>query len=122
MCGKGIKPDDAYLARQEFQNQLSQVRTGEIDYDIDHKVIAKYVGRHTESMRQAKRQYELDGSGMWPHYVKSHAWDSIERAKFEAHESSVSIKVMCLGCNTWVTEYDAETFLCRDCHGEPKEV
>lgn len=55
--------------------------TGEIevasggDTDIHHTVIAEYVGKSPESMRQLKRKWEREGTGLWIHYVRSYKYD-----------------------------------------------
>jgi len=44
------------------------------DLDIDHKVVAKYIGKDPESMRQLKRKWESTETGMWIHYVRSYKY------------------------------------------------
>ncbi len=46
----------------------------EVETDIDHTVIAKYVGKDPESMRQLKRKWESTGIGLWIHYVRSYKY------------------------------------------------
>ena len=42
----------------------------EVETDVDPKVIAEYVGKDPESMRQLKRK----GTGLWIHYVRSYKY------------------------------------------------
>ena len=48
------------------------------DLDLDHKEIAKYVGKDPESMRQLKRKWESTATGMWIHYVRSYKYSKGE--------------------------------------------
>ncbi len=42
------------------------------DLNVCHKIIAKYIGKDVESMRQLKRRWEAQGGTMWVHYVRSY--------------------------------------------------
>ncbi len=42
------------------------------DLNVCYKVIAKYLGKDVESMRQLKRRWEAEGGTMWIHYVRSY--------------------------------------------------
>jgi len=42
------------------------------DLNVCHKVIAAYLGKDVESVRQLKRRWEAGGCTMWVHYVRSY--------------------------------------------------
>lgn len=44
------------------------------DLNVCHKVIAKYIGKDVESIRQLKRRWEANGGTMWVHYVRSYRY------------------------------------------------
>ena len=43
---------------------------------IDHKALAKHFNKTNEAMRQLKRKYETDKTGLWLVYVKAYCWDT----------------------------------------------
>ena len=42
---------------------------------IDHKILAKHFNKTNEAMRQLKRKYEKDKTGLWIIYVKAYNCD-----------------------------------------------
>ncbi len=44
--------------------------------DIDIAILAKHFGKTYEAMRQLKRKYEADKTGLWIIYVKAYNYDT----------------------------------------------
>ena len=42
---------------------------------IDHKTLASHFKKTNEAMRQLKRKYEADKTGLWIVYVKAYNYD-----------------------------------------------
>ncbi|NOR57836.1 MAG: hypothetical protein GQ474_04860 [Sulfurimonas sp.] len=50
---------------------------------IDIRTLSEHFGKTYEAMRQLKRKYEKDGTGLWTVYVKAYNWDMNKESKNE---------------------------------------
>lgn len=48
---------------------------------IDHKTLASHFNKTDEAMRQLKRKYENNETGLWIVYVKAYNYDCMMRGK-----------------------------------------
>jgi len=46
--------------------------------DIDYKTLASHFNKTNEAMRQLRRKYEFDMTGLWSIYVKAYNYDTIK--------------------------------------------
>ena len=63
------------LKKQIAEQASLQCSPRSAKYDIDHKTLAKHFNKTNEAMRQLKRKYEKDKTGLWIIYVKAYACD-----------------------------------------------
>ena len=47
--------------------------------NIDHKTLSNHFNKTNEAMRQLKRKYEKDKTGLWIVYVKAYNYDILDK-------------------------------------------